>query len=475
MTSAGNMPNVRNPYILPLDKIPLTTYGDMISYKDLMVKGASILKTSGPLGPFQNARFRWLYASNNAFFLGMGNQNVVRAWLAFKLTDSEFALGMVMFAFAVPMLVMAPIGGVFTDRMDRRRLITMGQAFVLCGETVILTLLFFDMLTFWHLLTLAALMGSVFPFIMPARNAIIVNIVGKRHLSQAMGLHMAGFNTSRIVGPAAAGFFIEAIGVTHTYIIGVALYVVCLLCLKPVSASPPSPGETGKSVKESILEGVRYMRGNQLVRLLLLFGLVPMFLAMPFQNLLVVFAEKIWVVGPLGFGLLNAAGGLGGVLGAIWVARHGSSHKRLRRMMVSMLFFGISLFCFAISPYFSLGLVLVFIANLFANIFSTMNNTAIHLLIPDQVRGRISSFLMMSFSLPLLGTLPVAALAQAFGAPFAVALTAVLSLIIAILFYVASPALRQMDASVSYALKEDLVKCPIKTQASGDDRPLPHK
>lgn len=91
-----------------------------------------------------------------------------------------------------------------------------------------------------------------------------------------------------------------------------------------------------------------------------------------------------------------------------------------------------------------------------------MNNTAIHLLIPDQVRGRISSFLMMSFSLPLLGTLPVAALAQAFGAPFAVALTAVLALSIAILFYTASPALRQMDAGVCDALKEDLVKMPDK-------------
>jgi hypothetical protein len=116
--------------------------------------------------------------------------------------------------------------------------------------------------------------------------------------------------------------------------------------------------------------------------------------------------------------------------------------------------------CFALSPWFLLGLPLVLIANIFASVYGTLNNTAIQLLIPDHVRGRISSFLMMSFSLPLLGTLPMAAVAEAFGAPVAVGLAAVLAMAVAVLFYAFSPALRGMDRSVREAVENDMADGP---------------
>ncbi|MBW2369269.1 MAG: MFS transporter [Deltaproteobacteria bacterium] len=410
---------------------------------------------NGTFAPFKQPQFRWLYASNIAFFLAMGSQGVVRAWLAFKLTDSEFALGLVTFAVAVPMLLIAPVGGVVADRMDRRNLIMIGQAVVVLNELTILTLILLGQLAFWHLLCAASIMGCVFPFIMPARNAIVVNIVGKSGLVSAMALQMAGMNTTRMLGPASAGFLIDAIGVSGTYLVGVVLYAGGLACMTLVSASPPPENENRESFKKSTIEGVKYIGENRLLLTLLLFGLVPMFLAMPFQNLLVVFAEKVWEVGSRGLGLLSAAAGVGGVVGSIWVAAYGSAYNRLKRMMISMLIFGVALFFFAVSPYFLLGMVLVFIANIFSSIHGTLNNTAIQLLIPDRIRGRISSFLMMSFSLPLFGTLPVAALAEGFGAPFAVGFSAVLATIIAVLFYAFSPSLRKMDASVKHAMVID--------------------
>ncbi|MDH3687738.1 MAG: MFS transporter, partial [Myxococcales bacterium] len=129
-----------------------------------------------------------------------------------------------------------------------------------------------------------------------------------------------------------------------------------------------------------------------------------------------------------------------------------SASRRLATMMVSMFAFGSLLLAFSVSPWFLLALPLVLVANIFASVFGTLNNTAIQLLIPDHVRGRISSFLMMSFSLPLLGTLPMAAVAEARGAPFAVALAAALAMIVAVLFYFTSPSLRGMDRSVKEAL-----------------------
>ncbi len=378
----------------------------------------------GAISSLEHPEYRWLYASNFAFFLAMSGQSIVRAWLAFELTGSELALGLVSFTVAVPMLLIAPIGGAMSDRLERRNLIAAG------------------------------VMGCVFPFIMPARQALVVNIVGKRGLPNAMALSMAGVNVTRVVGPALAGFLIGPLGSSGTYTVGIALYGVALLTLLRVKRRPPI-ATAEVSVYANVLEGGRYVWEHRLVLILIFFGLVPMFLAMPFQSLLVVFAEEVWEVGPSGLGLLSAAGGIGGVAGSVYVAWRADSHRRVRRMMVSIIGFGAFLFAFSLTPYFWFALGLIFVANAFSSIYSTLNNTAIQMIIPDAVRGRISSFLMMSFSLPLLGTLPLSAVAEAYGAPRAVALASLLAVLVAIAFFAGSSKLRNMDASVRAAVEAD--------------------
>ena len=404
------------------------------------------------VSPLRLPQFRWLFASNMAFFFAMGSQGIVRAWLAFDITKSELALGYVTLAVAIPLFFIGPMGGVISDRMDRRNLILLGQTIVMLSELTITLLLILHKLQFWHLITASALMGCIFPFIMPARTAIVVNIVGKLNLGKAIGINMAGTNATRIIGPAAAGYLIDVIGVSNTYIIGVVLYCIGILCMFWVDNSPP-PQETKEiSIFRSVIDGAVYVQKNRLVLVLLLFGLVPMFLAMPFQNLLVVFSEKIWKVGSRGLGQLSAAGGMGGVIGSVWVASTGNNQHRLGLMMTSMMLFGAFLLGFSFSPNFLLALPFIFVANIFASVFGTLNNTAIQLVIPDHVRGRISSFLMMSFSLPLLGTYPVSAFAEVYGAPLAVGLASILAMIIALLFYISSPSLRQMNLSLKRAL-----------------------
>lgn len=408
----------------------------------------------GPLAALEHPEYRWLFASNLAFFLAMGSQGIVRSWLAFQLTQSKFALGLVSFMVAVPMLLMAPLGGIVADRRERRALIAAGQATVLVTELAVLGLLLAGALAFWHLLVASAVLGCVFPFIMPARQAIVASIAGRSGLANAMALNMAGMNFTRVVGPAAGGFGIGALGLPGTYAAGAALYALALLCLLRIRRSRPDGAAANVSMGHNLLEGVRYMREDRLVGVLLLFGLIPMFLAMPFQTLLVVFAEEVWRVGSTGLGLLSGLAGAGGVAGSMWVAWRHDSGRRAERQLLSMLGFGGFLLLFAQSPWFGLALFAVLIANVFASVYGTLNNTAIQILIPDRVRGRISSFLMMSFSLPLLGTLPISALAEARGAPFAVSLASLLAIAVALAFYAASPALRHMDAAVRRALIE---------------------
>jgi MFS family permease len=414
------------------------------------------------LGGWQSAfaslrrgQFRWVFASNMAFFLAMQGQGLVRAVIVYDVTDSELALGMVSASVAIAMLLAAPIGGVMADRIERRRLIITAQCAAIASEAMFFGLLITDRLEFWHMIALAAVMGCAFPLIMPARQAIVVNIVGKRGLGSAMALNMAGVNVMRVLGPAAAGFLIAAIGVEKVYAINLGLYIVAVITMLGVSPVPPAARARQLSVLASLAEGVRYVRSHNIVGVLLLYGLVPMFLAMPFQTLLVVFARDVWETGATGLGILNAAAGVGGIAGSFYVAWRGGLESRLRLMMFSVVAFGILLAFFSLSPYFYPAVALILSANVFASIFQTLNNTAIQLLISDDVRGRISSFLMMSFSLPLLGTLPLSAVAERFGAPVAVSGAAAMAVVAAIVFYLVSPALRDMDARVRAATIQD--------------------
>lgn len=408
----------------------------------------------GALSALDNRQYRWLFFSNIAFFMAMGSQQIARSWLVYDMTDSETSLGVISFVVAVGMMLLGPVGGVLADRRERRGIIIAGQSAVVISELTILGLLMSGQLQFVHLLGAAALMGSVFPFIMPARQAIVANIVGKSGLTNAMALSTAGMNTTRVIGPAAGGLLIGFVGIEGTYMVGIGLYGIALLCLLQVNRSVPDAGVGRSSYRENLVEGVRFLGDQRLVLLLLLFGLVPMFLAMPFQTLLVVFATDVWNVGSLGLGILGGVSGLGGVFGSMYVAWRSESHQRARLMLASMLGFGGLLLLFALSPWFLLALPLVLLANVFASIYGTLNNTAIQVLIPDRVRGRVSSFLMMSFSLPLLGTLPMSMLAEAWGAPAAVALAASLAIVAGALFYALSPTLRGMDAAVRRALIE---------------------
>ena len=408
----------------------------------------------GAFASLRHRQFRWVYASNTAFFFAMNGQFVVRSYLAFKLTDSAFSLGLVNLAVSLPMLIISPFGGVIADRVEKKRLIMIGQALLLANEIGVLLLLLTNQLEFWHLLCAMFLMGCLFPFIMPARQSIVVNSVGRQGLANAMALQMGGMNAARVVGPVTAGLVIAAFGLNWMYVVAVGLYLAALLAMSRVDRAYPTQGQQKKSVMGDLLDGFRYVRDDPPVRVLLLLSLIPIMLAMPFQALLVVFAEDVWGVGTTGLGVLQAAAGIGGILGSIFVAWKGATPRKLRLMMASLSAFGGTLFLFALSPWFLLALPLVLIADIFASIFNTVNNTAIQLLIPDAVRGRVMSLMMMTFGLTPLGTVPVSAAAEAWGAPAAVAGASALTIVFAVLIYLLSAALRSIDQTAALSLDE---------------------
>src|SRR5258705_8185574 len=219
----------------------------------------------GLRGLLRVGAYRWLFISNMAFFLAMQSQALVRGFLAVRPTHSEFALGGVSFAVAVPMLLVSPLGGVLADRVDRRRLIMTAQALVLVSESTVLALYATGSLAFWHLVAAAIVVGCVFPLMMPARQAIVANLVGRERLSSAIAVNMTGMNTARVVGPALGGLLIVGDDVRLAYVAAIASYAAALLCMLKIDPARPPAGARRASPWASLIEGCTYLLDNRLV------------------------------------------------------------------------------------------------------------------------------------------------------------------------------------------------------------------
>jgi MFS family permease len=398
----------------------------------------------GGLASLQHPMFRWLFISNGAFFFAMNGQFVVRSVLAYQLTGSKLALGIINLAVALPMLICSPFGGVVADRFNRTRIVMAGQAFIVLNEVCIFALLVSGHLQFWHLITAVGVMGVIFPFMMPARQSMTADIVGRDMLANAMALTMSAMNAARVIAPALAGLLISLVSIRWMYLIAVIVYGVAFVSMSRVHVERLTVREK-KPVLSDLADGFRYVKNEPTVRALMIFSIVPMLLGMPFQALLVVFSEDIWHMGSGGLGILNAAAGLGGVVGSFLVAFTGEQRKPLRIMLAAVLGFSGALFLFALSPWFLLALPLVFIADAFVNVFQTLNGTTTQMIVPDHIRGRVMSLMMMSFGLTPLGSLPVAAAAEAWGAPAAVAGAAVITAVLSVVCVLVSRSLRTLD------------------------------
>ena len=238
-------------------------------------------------------QFRWLFVGNVAFFFAMQGQMLTRTILAWDLTGLAQSLAYINLVVALPMIFASMIGGAVTDRVERRQLIIVGQCLITCNEIFILTMLLLGQLEFWHLLCTAFVAGCAFPFIMPARMAITVNVVGPDRIQSAMAVSGGAMNLSRVVGPAMMGVIISEFSVIAAYVVSTILYasaVFCMFFVKRNKAVQPDGGK--KPLLADIIYGFQYVSLNKPVLVCLMFGLVPMFLAMPFQNLLVMLVEQ---------------------------------------------------------------------------------------------------------------------------------------------------------------------------------------
>ncbi len=397
---------------------------------------------------FRDYRLLWLGLTGTS--MGQWMDQVARSWLIYQLTDSPLMLGAVSAMRAVPMLLFGVIAGVVADRYGRKAQLIIAQLTNAGLNLVLAILIATGLIEPWHVFVTAFLTGSVQAFQLPARQALIYDLVGKEHLLNAVALTSVVFNLMRSVGPAVAGFLIALIGTGGSYYAQAALFLLATVWTVQirVPAGEDQSSRQGAAMLTflaSAKEGFQYLFQNQLILLIMALGLVPSLLAMPYTSLMPIFARDILRVGAEGQGLMLAAVGIGALLGALTIASLGNMRRQGLMMLGGAGLFGLCLVAFARSPVMPLAMFFLFLGGLFNTSYTSQNQTVLQMLAPQQMRGRVLSIRLLSRGLNPLGSLLAGALATWFGAPWAVAIMGGSCAILALWIAVQAPALRNLD------------------------------
>lgn len=389
----------------------------------------------------RHRNYRLFFVGQLVSLIGTWMQSVAQGWLILQLTGDPVYLGLVAAAQFTPVLLLGLFGGVLADGLPKRRTLMVTQSVSMLLAFVLFGLTATDNVGVEQVLVLALLLGVVNAVDMPTRQAFAVEMVGREDIGNAVALNSAVFNGARVVGPAIAGLTIGATGIASAFLInGLSFLAVILAYLRmsddqlagtPRLARPTTFG----GVMTHLRAGLSYVRATPAVLVpILTIGLVATF-GMNFNVLIPPLAKDVLHVGATGYGFLMAASGLGSLVAAISIA-FGRSN-RVTFIGAGATLMGVAELVLAASGSMALSLVAMLLTGLGAISMAATANTTIQLTVPDELRGRVMSVYTTVFagSTPV-GGLVAGALASRLGAPEAIAIGAVLSLIVGIVVIV---------------------------------------
>ena len=378
----------------------------------------------------KHGNFQLFFAGQMISLIGTWMQTVAQSWLVYRITGSAVLLGTVGFASQFPVFVLSTVGGIVADGNSKHRIVIATQASSMCLAFVLAALTLSGRIQVWHIIVLASLLGTVNAFDIPARQAFLVEMVGKEDLLNAIGLNSSMFNGARVVGPAVAGILVASIGEGWCFFANAVSYLAVLAGLLAMKLKKrAAPRRSGSAVAD-VLEGFRYARNTlPIFAILLLLGLVSV-VGLPYAVLMPIFADKILHSGPRGYSLLMSAAGLGAMMGALTLATRQGVRGLGRLVALAASGFGISLILFSLSRSFWLSIILLVPAGFCVMLLTACCNTLIQTMVPDHLRGRMMGlYSMMFMGMAPLGALGAGVAANWFGAPITVALGGVVCLL----------------------------------------------
>jgi MFS family permease len=349
--------------------------------------------------------YRRYFFGQATSLIGTWMQMAAQSWLVLSLTGSATALGVIVALQTLPVLLLAPYGGVIADRVDKRRLmiglqIAMGLQALILGVLTIT-----GEVRIWEVGALAVVLGLNNAFENPARQSFVLEMVGAETLRNAVSLNAVQVNVARAVGPAVAGVLIATVGLGECFLINAASFVAVVLSLVRMDRTALFPTQPAVRAAGQLREGLRYAAATpEIIVPLLMMGLVGT-LAYEFQVSLPVMARHVLHSGAEGYGFMTSAMGLGAIVGGLVVAARGRTG--LRPITIAALAFAIAFGLAALAPDMAVELIALALVGGASVSFMSIGNSTLQLAADPSMRGRVMAlwFVALQGSTPIGGPL----------------------------------------------------------------------
>ena len=371
-------------------------------------------------------------------------QAMAQGWLALELSNSAFLVALVATAQSLPVLLFSLHAGVMVDRTDKLRLVKIAQALLGLEAVVLWWFNWSGHITIGWLLGLATINGLITAFEVPARQSLVIELVGRDDLPGAIALNSSGFNLARIVGPSIGAIIIAKLGISWCFGVNAASYIAVLVGLFMIQLPAWTPPEHLASPIEGIREGVRYMRDTPSIKALMKLVTVFSVLGVPYLTLMPVVARDQLGLDAGGYGALLACVGIGGLTGALSLAAIGDRVSRSRLLLIAAFSYSVVLLAFALARTAALAYPLLFCVGFTMILNNALANSTLQRLVPNELRGRLMaaySFVVVGLS-QVIGSVLAGSVAHAIGANWAIGGGAVIMLLYAYQAFVRRPELR---------------------------------
>lgn len=302
-----------------------------------------------------------------------------------------------------PILLLSLYGGVLADRYNKLRIVTVCQTLLLAEAILLWWFTWSGNITIHSLLILVTLSGVVGAFEIPARQSLLVELVAREDLVDAIALNSGGFNLARIVGPSIAAIVLARAGLAWCFGLNALSYFAVLLSLALIKLPPWSPVQNLVTPFEGLKEGLRYMRSSRAVSGLIGVIAVNSIFGFMYLTMMPVFARQVLHTGASGYGLLLTFVGAGALTGALSLAALGGRVRRGRLFVISAYAFAILTIAFSLANFIMLAAALLLLLGLTMLINGALANGMLQSVVPDELRGRV----MATYVFVYVGFVPI--------------------------------------------------------------------
>ncbi len=369
------------------------------------------------LRALKSRNFRLFLSGQVCALIGYWMQSIAQGWLLYKMTDSATLLGLLGFASSLPILLLSPFAGLWSDRCNLHRVMFATQILEMLQAITLAALAVAGILAPWHMITLAMLLGVLIAIELPVRHAYLLELVGnKADLPNAIAVTSLMANCGRLVGPVLAGIVIAALGEPACFVINAFTYTTVMVSFLMIKVKPTVREPNTTPMLQGMREGFQYAWQSLPIRSLLLLLTVVGFLATPYINLMPVLTREVFAVGAREMGFMIGAAGLGAVAGTLYLATRASVRGLVRLLTYAALAAGISLALVAHVKSVWLTIPLLAITGFGILATSVSVNMIVQSIVDDDKRGRVMALYTASFmGMAPFGALLAGALADVIG------------------------------------------------------------